>query len=30
MTDSSLEAVARLLFGELKPRGRLPVAVPKL
>jgi beta-N-acetylhexosaminidase len=28
MTDSSLEAVARLLFGELKPRGRLPVAVP--
>ena len=30
MTDSSLEAVARLLFGEIKPRGRLPVAVPKL
>jgi beta-N-acetylhexosaminidase len=28
MTDSSLEAVARLLFGELKPRGRLPVDVP--
>jgi beta-N-acetylhexosaminidase len=30
MTDSSLESVARLLFGELKPRGRLPVDVPKL
>ena len=28
MTDSSLESVARLLFGELKPRGRLPVTVP--
>ena len=28
MTDSSLEAVARLLFGEIEPRGRLPVAVP--
>ncbi len=28
MTDSALEAVARLLFGELKPRGRLPVSVP--
>jgi beta-N-acetylhexosaminidase len=30
MTDSSMEAVARLLFGELAPRGRLPVAVPGL
>jgi beta-N-acetylhexosaminidase len=29
MTDSSLESVARLLFGELKPRGKLPVAVPR-
>jgi beta-N-acetylhexosaminidase len=29
MTDSSLEAVARLLFGEIKPRGRLPVSAPK-
>jgi beta-N-acetylhexosaminidase len=28
MTDSSLEAVARLLFGEIAPRGRLPVAIP--
>ena len=28
MTDSSLEAVARLLFGELKPLGKLPVASP--
>ena len=28
MTDSSLEAVARLLFGEITPRGRLPVSVP--
>lgn len=28
MTDSSLEAVAGLLFGEFKPRGRLPVSVP--
>ena len=30
MTDSALEAVARLLFGEIKPRGRLPVVVPNL
>ena len=28
MTDSSLEAVSGLLFGEFKPRGRLPVSVP--
>jgi beta-N-acetylhexosaminidase len=28
MTDSALESVARVLFGELKPRGRLPVTVP--
>jgi beta-N-acetylhexosaminidase len=28
MTDSALEAVARVLFGEIKPKGRLPVAVP--
>jgi beta-N-acetylhexosaminidase len=28
MTDSALDAVARILFGELKPRGRLPVSVP--
>jgi beta-N-acetylhexosaminidase len=28
MTDSSLEAVARVLFGELKPSGRLPVEIP--
>ena len=30
MTDSALEAVARLLFGEIAPRGRLPVTVPGL
>ncbi|HEX4048003.1 MAG TPA: glycoside hydrolase family 3 N-terminal domain-containing protein [Elusimicrobiota bacterium] len=30
MTDSALESAARLLFGELKPRGRLPVSVPGL
>jgi beta-N-acetylhexosaminidase len=28
MTDSALESVARVLFGELKPRGRLPVSAP--
>jgi beta-N-acetylhexosaminidase len=28
MTDSSLEAVARALFGELTPRGRLPAPAP--
>jgi beta-N-acetylhexosaminidase len=28
MTDSSLDAAARLLFGELKARGRLPVTAP--
>jgi len=27
ITDSSLEAVARILFGEIKPHGRLPVTV---
>jgi beta-N-acetylhexosaminidase len=30
MTDSALEAAARLLFGEIPPRGRLPVTVPGL
>jgi beta-N-acetylhexosaminidase len=30
MTDSALEAVAKLVFGEIKPRGRLPVTVPGL
>jgi beta-N-acetylhexosaminidase len=30
MTDSALEAVARALFGEIKPRGHLPVTVPGL
>ncbi len=29
MTDSSLESVARLLFGEIKARGRLPVSAPR-
>jgi beta-N-acetylhexosaminidase len=28
MTSSSMEATARLLFGEILPRGRLPVSVP--
>jgi beta-N-acetylhexosaminidase len=28
MTTSSLEAAARLLFGEIPARGRLPVSVP--
>jgi beta-N-acetylhexosaminidase len=28
MTDSSLEAAARLIFGEIEARGRLPVAIP--
>jgi beta-N-acetylhexosaminidase len=28
MTDSSLDAATRLLFGAIKPRGRLPVSVP--
>ncbi|MDE2237528.1 MAG: glycoside hydrolase family 3 C-terminal domain-containing protein, partial [Elusimicrobia bacterium] len=28
MTDSMMEAVARLLFGEIRPRGRLPVTIP--
>jgi beta-N-acetylhexosaminidase len=28
MTDSALEAVARVLFGQIKPTGRLPVTVP--
>jgi beta-N-acetylhexosaminidase len=28
MTDSALDAAARLLFGEIRPRGRLPVSVP--
>ncbi|MBI3564068.1 MAG: glycoside hydrolase family 3 C-terminal domain-containing protein, partial [Elusimicrobia bacterium] len=30
MTDSSLDAAAALLFGEIPARGRLPVAVPGL
>ncbi|HXT00280.1 MAG TPA: glycoside hydrolase family 3 N-terminal domain-containing protein [Elusimicrobiota bacterium] len=30
MTDSALEAATRLLFGEIPPRGRLPVTVPGL
>jgi len=30
MTDSALEAATRLLFGEIPPHGRLPVAVPGL
>ncbi|MDE2490945.1 MAG: hypothetical protein KGM24_08855, partial [Elusimicrobia bacterium] len=28
ITDSSLSAAAKLLFGEIPPRGRLPVTVP--
>lgn len=28
LTRASLEAAARVLFGELKPRGRLPVTIP--
>jgi beta-N-acetylhexosaminidase len=28
MTDSALEAAVRLLFGEIPPRGRLPVSIP--
>lgn len=30
MTDSSLDATAALLFGEIPARGRLPVSVPGL
>lgn len=30
MTPTSMDAVARVLFGELKPRGRLPVTIPGL
>ncbi len=28
ITDSALAAAARLLFGKIRPRGRLPVSVP--
>ncbi len=28
MTDSSLAAAVRILFGEIRPSGRLPVSVP--
>lgn len=28
MTSSALEAAVRLIFGEIPPRGRLPVSVP--
>lgn len=30
VTPASMRALARLLFGEIKPRGRLPVSIPGL